>query len=178
MSRKKQKLKIIYEGDPILRKKAKPVKTFDNNLKELAKNMAKVMVESNGIGLAAPQVGISKRIIVVKPYKETAALALINPTLKPVGKEISTYQEGCLSVPGSQADVDRPAKVYVKAQTVDGEEIEFEADEILARVLQHEVDHLKGILFIDYLSESERKNILRKMKVAIKENQEQQSCAF
>jgi peptide deformylase len=178
MSRKKQKLKIIYEGDPVLRKKAKPVKNFDDKLKELVRDMIKIMNESNGIGLAAPQVGISKRVIVVQPYKEISAIALINPNIKPAGKEISTYQEGCLSVPGGQADIDRPAKVHVKAQTVDGEEIEFEADELLARVLQHEVDHLKGILFIDYLSESQRNSILKQMKEAIKEKPEQQSCNF
>ena len=135
----------IYE-DEILRKKSKTVEKFDKRLHDLLDDMKETMYEANGIGLAAPQVGILKRAIVVDPGD--SAIELVNPQIEySEGSQIDS--EGCLSVPNVWGEVERPKKVIVRGQNRHGEEIKIEAEDLLARALCHEIDHLDGILFID-----------------------------
>ncbi|WP_041722582.1 peptide deformylase [Caldicellulosiruptor saccharolyticus] len=135
----------IYE-DEILRKKSKTVEKFDKRLHDLLDDMKETMYEANGIGLAAPQVGILKRAIVVDPGD--GAIELVNPQIEySEGSQIDI--EGCLSVPNVWGEVERPKKVIVRGQNRHGEEIKIEAEDLLARALCHEIDHLDGILFID-----------------------------
>lgn len=135
------------EGDAVLRKTALPVKRFDAALGRLLDDMVESMYHYNGIGLAAPQVGISKQIVVVDAA-ESGLLELINPEIVAAdGEEVDN--EGCLSVPGTYGEVTRAATVKVVAQSRTGESITIEAEGLLARALQHEIDHLRGVLFID-----------------------------
>jgi peptide deformylase len=139
-------LNIRKDGDPVLRRKSKEVREIDERVKKLIENMFETMYSANGVGLAAPQVGISERIIVVDAG--SFPIALINPEVIEESGE-DTSLEGCLSIPGFQGEVVRAAKVRVKGMTVDGKECEFTAEGLLARAIQHEIDHLKGILFTD-----------------------------
>ena len=157
-------IKII--GDNVLRKKAFRVTEFDNDLLNLSKDMIETMHNNNGIGLAAPQINILKRIIVVdiSPVeKDYEAMAFINPEILESWGSI-IFEEGCLSVPGVNEDVERPEKILLKYQTVTGENKTEEFDGWMARVLQHEIDHLNGILFIDYLSPLKQKLALNKFE--------------
>ena len=149
-------------GEQVLRNKAKPVRNFDKSLKELIWGMQRVMAEEGGIGLAAPQVGVSKRVVIVQPDPDETPLALVNPLIKVMGDKQTKYNEGCLSIPGVSAEVFRPEKIFVMAVSPEGKPIEFEADGLMARVVQHEVDHLKGVLFIDHLPEAQREDLLAK----------------
>jgi peptide deformylase len=160
-------LPIITAPAPVLKQKAEPVTVVDDDVRALLTDMLETMYAAPGIGLAAPQVGISRRIIVVdtsgkdadikKPYK------MVNPALVWVSDEDSTYEEGCLSVPAHYADVVRPAAIRVTYQDEQGGHCELEADGLLATCIQHEIDHLDGILFIDHLSALRRNMILRKL---------------
>ncbi len=133
-------------GDPVLRTKAKTVTEITEKTKKLIADMFETMYDAPGVGLAAPQIGISQRIIVVDVDDE--AYALINPEIvERKGSQIG--EEGCLSVPGEQEDVDRAMYVKVRGLGINGKEIEIKAVELLARALQHEIDHLDGVLFID-----------------------------
>jgi peptide deformylase len=145
---------LTYYGSEILTQKAKPVSEFGHKLQTFVDEMFDVLGESRGIGLAAPQVGVSKQIIVVdlSSFDDGPRIALINPEIVWKSDETCTYDEGCLSVPGIYSDVIRPAKIKVKGYTIDGKHISFDADGVFARVLQHEIDHLNGKLFIEYLS--------------------------
>lgn len=135
------------EGDQVLRKAAMPVKRFDATLERLINDMAASMYHYEGIGLAAPQIGISKQIVVVDAA-DSGLLALVNPVIKTAdGEELGL--EGCLSVPNTLGEVPRATEVTVTAQDQCGNEIEIVAEGLLARVLQHEIDHLHGVLFID-----------------------------
>jgi len=142
---------IIKIGHPSLRQTADPVEKFDQELVSLVDNMIETMRINEGIGLAAPQVDVMKRLFVIDKKlvnEEWEAQAYINPEIiDALG--LDTYEEGCLSIPGIRAEVDRPFKISVKYQTVDGKLIEEELEGLLARVFQHEYDHLDGILFID-----------------------------
>lgn len=143
----------IY-GDPVLRQKAAPVETFDDTLRALAADMFETMRAYRGVGLAANQVGVLQRILVVEvPIQEgeTLSLALVNPELSD-RKGSVVDEEGCLSIPGLFDDVRRAERLHVRALDLDGKPIEFEAAGYVARVLQHEVDHLDGVLFVDRLS--------------------------
>ncbi len=141
---------IRTDEDPILRKKARPVTRFDDKLKILVDDMIETMHEAEGVGLAAPQIGILKRVIVIDLYDEDGPMALINPEIiEQSGEEIR--EEGCLSLPGRQGLVARPYKVKVVFNDVTGERYEMEGEEMLARVLCHETDHLEGVLYIDKL---------------------------
>lgn len=138
-------LAIRIYGDPILRQKATPVKEIDRRVRRLVKYMEEAMDKANGIGLAAPQVGVSERIIIVKLK---SPIVLINPVITYMeGEEIS--EEGCLSVPNVVGDVSRATRVIVRGLDLTGKEIELEARNLSARAFQHEIDHLDGILFID-----------------------------
>ena len=139
---------IVKIGDPILRQKAKEIKRINQNVLKLLDNLKDTMYAANGVGLAAPQIGISKRAIVVDTGEEKRFLELINPELiKAEGLEVGI--EGCLSIPGVQDRVARPQNIVVRGISREGEEIEIEADNYLARAILHEMDHLEGILFID-----------------------------
>jgi len=142
---------IIKIGHPSLRQTADPVEKFDQELVSLVDNMIETMRINEGIGLAAPQVDVMKRLFVIDKKlvnEEWEAQAYINPEIiDALG--LDTYEEGCLSIPGIRAEVDRPFKISVKYQTVDGKLIEEELEGLLARVFQHEYDHLDDILFID-----------------------------
>ncbi len=152
-------------GDEVLRKKTKYVKKFDKKLGQLIQFMFTIMYENDGIGLAAPQIGISKKVIVVDTQEPGEKYALINPKLTWKNEEMDTVKEGCLSIPGIEAEVYRPTQIKVKANHPEtGEEFEIEASGMLARVIQHEVDHLNGILFVDHLRDSERSQFNRKLQ--------------
>ena len=164
-------MKIVKYPDPLLNQVAKEVTTFDERLEKFVADMFIKMYESSGVGLAAPQVGVSKRIFVinVNPSEEDDAirakteLVFINPVLSNFEGE-QREEEGCLSIPGIRHEVNRAMKLKVVAQNVKGEEFTLEAEEYLAEVIQHEFDHLDGILFIQRLSESEQISIQNQLK--------------
>lgn len=157
---------LRYLGDPVLREPAVPVRTFDDELRELVDDMFQTMVFEEGAGLAAPQIGISKRILVVdvRQVEGGGRVALVNPEVVESSDETDRDQEGCLSIPGVTEVVERPARVRVRGLDPDGESIEVEAEGLYARALQHEVDHLDGILFIDHLSALKRRMLLKKYR--------------
>lgn len=170
--------KIITYPNPVLRKKTSPVTVFDHKLKELVMDMAETMYDAPGAGLAANQIGVSLRVLLVdntdkkETPEEKEYLALINPEIvSGEGKQID--EEGCLSVIDLTADVKRFEKIVVTAQDVEGNTLEFEADEFMARVIQHEVDHLNGILFIDHLSSLKRTLYKKRLKKLLSEQQEE-----
>ena len=144
-------MKIYLYGEEVLRKKASPVEEIDEGVRELIRNMAETMRQAEGVGLAAPQVGDSRRILVADvPKEQTGLIALINPTI--VESEGSCdSEEGCLSVPGISAKVARAAEVVVEGMTPEGKTLRKKCSGTLARVIQHEMDHLNGILFVDHL---------------------------
>ena len=141
---------IRTEGDEVLRKRAKEVAVVDDKIRSLVEDMIDTMYHAEGVGLAAPQVGILKRIAVIDVYDDTGVKVLINPKIiKEEGEQFEV--EGCLSVPERAGAVRRPAKVWVEALNEHGEVCVIEGEELLARALCHEIDHLDGILFIDKL---------------------------
>lgn len=139
---------IREKGDPVLRKKARLVEKVDQRIQILIDDMIETMYEADGVGLAAPQIGILKRIFVVDIYDDTGVKVLINPEIiESQGEQVEI--EGCLSIPGESGTVRRPAYVKMKALNREGQEVVYEGTELLARAFCHELDHLEGILFID-----------------------------
>lgn len=160
------RLPILVAPDPVLKAKAKPVEAVDDGLRKLMDDMLETMYDAPGIGLAAPQVGVSQRVIVMDISRDDepkAPLAMVNPELVWVSDSDATYEEGCLSVPEHYADVVRPAEIRVRYLDRDGKSQELKADGLLSTVIQHEMDHLDGVLFIDHLSSLKRNMILRKL---------------
>ncbi len=163
---------ILLVPDPRLKAVSAPVGVIDDALRALLDDMVETMYAAPGIGLAGPQIGDNRRIIVVDngpdddPDAPRAPVKLINPEIVWTGGEQVTAEEGCLSVPGHYADVTRPEAVRVRYLDPAGAESEIEADGLLARCLQHEIDHLDGVLFLDHLSLLKRNMILRKMRKA------------
>ena len=158
--------KIIIEPDPILRKKCEPLEKMDANTKKLMDDMLETMYQAPGIGLAAVQIGILKRLVVIdisKDEEKKNPIFLINPEIINLSEETSVYEEGCLSLPGQFAEVERPAECTLKYIDYFGKEKELKADGLLSTCIQHEVDHLNGILFIDYLSKLKKDMIIRKL---------------
>ncbi|MDR2302988.1 MAG: peptide deformylase [Treponema sp.] len=155
-------MKILILGDELLRQKAVPVKKIDKSTEELARNLIETLHEGKGIGLAGPQVGILERIFAVHVEGDVPRI-FINPSILETSQELVKYEEGCLSIPGIYADVVRPKTVRVQAWNERGRPFTLDASGILARVIQHEYDHLEGGLFIDRLSEEKRGKILAKM---------------
>lgn len=144
-------LEIKKAGDPVLRQVAKPVKKIDKKIKNLLSDMAATMYAANGVGLAAPQIGVSSRIVVIDTGEEPGLLEMVNPEI--LDKEGScTHVEGCLSVPNFDGEVERAEKVKVKFLDRNGKSVILDAEELLAIAVQHEIDHLDGILFIDKAS--------------------------
>lgn len=157
-------LPITLCGDKILRKKAAKVTVINNQLTNLISDMFDTMHNANGIGLAANQVGANKQIIVidiskVEDYEDTKPLAMINPKIISKSAETIVYEEGCLSIPNQRADVIRPKKITIEFQDTDSNLHTIEADDLLARVIQHEYDHLQGILFTDLVDEETKKRL-------------------
>lgn len=142
-------LNIRKLGDPVLRTKAKEVQEITDKTRELLDNMAETMYAAPGVGLAAPQVGVLQRIVVIDVEDENGLVELINPVITEYSPEKVIVEEGCLSIPGQSGKVLRPARVTVKALDREGKEFELKAEGYLARAIQHELDHLDGILFID-----------------------------
>ena len=158
--------KILTEPDPILRKKCEPLEKVDTETKKLMDDMLETMYAAPGIGLAAIQVGILKRLVVIdisKGEEEKKPMFLINPQIIHRSKKTSIYEEGCLSLPGQFAEIERPAECTVKYIDYNGKEKEQKVDGLLATCVQHEVDHLNGILFIDYLSKLKKDMIIKKL---------------
>jgi len=158
--------KIIIEPDPILRKKCSPLEKVDDQTRKLMKDMLKTMYEAPGIGLAAIQIGILKRIVVIdisKDEEKKSPLFLINPEITFRSKKTSVYEEGCLSLPGQFAEIERPAECVLQYVDYNGKKKELKAKGLLATCIQHEVDHLDGILFIDYLSKLKKDMIIKKL---------------
>jgi peptide deformylase len=158
------KLAILEFPDSRLRTKAQPVTQFDAALKDLVANMFETMYAAPGIGLAATQVNVHKQLLVLDVSEEkNQPLTLINPRIV-ASEGAQTYQEGCLSVPGIFADVDRADRIRVEAKNGEGEDIVVEADGLLAVCIQHEMDHLQGKLFVDYLSPLKRELVRKKLE--------------
>ncbi|TVP56277.1 MAG: peptide deformylase [Gemmatimonadales bacterium] len=157
---------LRYLGDPVLRESAAPVDTFDDELRRLVDDMFQTMVYEEGAGLAAPQIGISRQVLVVDVSAggEEGRVALINPRIVESSDETEKEPEGCLSIPGVTEVVRRPARVRLEGFDPEGEPIEVEAEGLFARALQHEVDHLEGVLFIDHLSALKRRMLLKKYR--------------
>ena len=170
-------MKIVKLGHPALRAKAEPVDRVDDALKTLAGDMLDAMYAHDGCGLAANQVGVTRRIVVIdvrearkrpsvlriggksRPVHKHMPMVLINPQVEVLPGGNVSESEACLSIPGVHGDVDRPAAVRARALDVEGNPVEFEAEGLLARALQHEVDHLEGILFIDRLGPEDRRRV-------------------
>jgi peptide deformylase len=157
---------IVIWPDPVLKEVAAPVERVDDEVRALLDDMAETMYAADGVGLAAPQVGVLRRAITIdtSPRQEGQRLIhLVNPEIvKYEGK--TTYTEGCLSIPGEAEEVERAAKVWVRALGRDGKRFELEAEGLLAIAIQHETDHLNGMLFVDYLSSLKRELIKKRMK--------------
>jgi peptide deformylase len=157
------KLQVRILGDPILRQRATEVSELTPELRKLIDDMFETMYAEEGVGLAAPQVGVGHRIIVVDPQDEgSTGFALINPVVIEASQERERGEEGCLSIPTLKDVVERPSTVIIEGQDPEGGKLRIEAEGLLARILQHEVDHLDGILFIDRLSPLKRKLLLAK----------------
>ena len=157
---------ILTEPNEILRKKSLPVDSVDKDLQILMDDMLETMYAAPGIGLAAIQVGVPKRVIVLDIEQKEGnkkPLFFVNPEIIQKSKNLSTYEEGCLSVPGQFAEIDRPDKCHIKYLDYYGEKKEINAEGMLATCIQHEMDHLEGILFIDYLSKLKKTMIIKKL---------------
>lgn len=158
-------LNILRYPDPRLHKVAKPVTVFDERLKTLVADMADTMYEAPGVGLAATQVDVHEQVVVIDVSEQGNALQVfINPEILWASEEKRVYDEGCLSVPGIYDGVERPERVKVRALDVNGQPFEVEADELLAVCIQHEMDHLVGKVFVEYLSPLKRNRIKTKMQ--------------
>jgi peptide deformylase len=158
-------LEILQAPHPVLKAKAKPIARVDAALRRLAADMFETMYKAPGIGLAAPQVGISERLVVldVADGEERRPMVLVNPEIVWRSGDRATAEEGCLSLPGQFADVTRPQAVKVRFLDDHGDEQEIDTDGLLARCVQHELDHLDGILFVDHLTALKRNMIMRKL---------------
>ena len=158
--------KILTEPDPILRQKSQPVDKVDDLTRKLMDDMLETMYAAPGIGLAAIQVGVPKRIIVLdisKDPEKKEPMYFVNPVIVSTSKNNITYEEGCLSVPGQFAEIDRPDRCHVKYLDYNGNYKELKSEGLLATCIQHEIDHLEGILFIDYLSNLKKSMIVKKL---------------
>jgi peptide deformylase len=151
-------------GDPVLRVEARPVEVFDDGLRDELARMGALMRDSLGIGLAATQVGILHRVLVYRVEHDSPVNALVNPVIEWKGGEEETMEEGCLSLPGVHVDIERPVYVRVHAQDATGEPILVEASGLEARVIQHEIDHLNGVLILDRASREQRKEAMRTLR--------------
>jgi peptide deformylase len=153
-------------GDPVLKSRAIPVDHFDDSLRRQVSRMAGIMNDALGVGLAAPQLGISQRLLVYRVGPDAPVTVLANPELEWASGDLELGEEGCLSIPGVMVDVDRPVHVRVRGLDEEGEERVVEASGLEARVIQHEIDHLDGVLILERTSRDERKRALRELREA------------
>jgi peptide deformylase len=153
-------------GDPVLRSRALPVERFDEKLRDELERMGELMHDALGVGLAATQLGVLHRTLVFRTDPEEPVTALVNPELEWASEELESAEEGCLSLPGVHVEVERPAQVRVRARDGEGEALTIEADGLRARVIQHEIDHLDGVLILDRISRGARKEAMRAMREA------------
>jgi peptide deformylase len=160
-------------GDPVLKSRATPVDRFDDSLRTQVSRMGAIMNDALGVGLAAPQVGLSQRLLVYRVGHEAPLVALINPELEWTSKDEEEAEEGCLSIPGVGVDVERPVHVRVRARDEFGDDRVVEASGLEARVIQHEMDHLDGVLILDRTSRDQRKQAIRTMREREREDAEQ-----
>jgi peptide deformylase len=170
-------LKLRYYGDPILRRRAGDVRSFDASLREIADQMLEAMEREEGVGLAAPQVGLDLRLLVALAMREPGdeqaePVVIVNPEILDRSKDSWVYEEGCLSIPGIRGDVTRPLTIKLRYLDLEGQERVLEADGMFARILQHEIDHLEGKLFIDYLSAAEKTLLKPRLRKIAKLNDE------
>jgi peptide deformylase len=167
-------LPIIKLPDPVLRRKAEPVERIDDATRGLIADMFETMRDAPGIGLAAPQVGVLRRIVVIETPpeegKEAVPIVLINPEILSTGDGKRLHEEGCLSIPQIFAEIERPSLVRVKYLTEDGQQAERDFTDLEATVVQHEVDHLNGVLFLDYLSRLKRDVLIKRFLKAQREH--------
>ncbi len=163
---------LVILPDKQLRVVSQPIATITNDIRKLADDMLATMYEAPGIGLAAIQVGVARRLITIDIDKsdehEPNPMVLINPEILWRSEETNVYNEGCLSIPDYYEDVERPASVKVRYTDLNGKTIEIDADGLLSTCLQHEIDHLNGVLFIDYLSKLKRDRVIKKFSKAAK----------
>ena len=170
------KLPIITVPDPLLRKVSEPVERVDAEILKLMDDMLETMYAAPGIGLAAVQVGVPRRVVVLDPAgegEEPRPLCLINPEIVGLGDEMRIYEEGCLSIPDVRVEIERPATAKVRYIDRDGMVKQLDAEGLLATAVQHEVDHLNGILFIDYISKLKRDLVVKKFAKAAREKERQ-----
>lgn len=171
-------LPILTAPDPRLKKKSAPVASVDAEVRQLMDDMLATMYAAPGIGLAAPQVGVLKRVVVLDIDREdvkTGPLSMANPEIVEASDEDLSYEEGCLSVPEHYGEVVRPAKVTVRYLDRDGKQQDLACEGLLATCVQHEIDHLDGVLFIDHISALKRNMILRKLLKARKEKEREEA---
>ncbi len=167
---------LVILPDPVLRQVSAPVARFDAELKRLSDDMLATMYDAPGIGLAAIQIGLPVRMLVIDLAKEgetPAPLVVVNPEIVASGDAANVHEEGCLSIPDYYAEVERPKTVTVRYQEVTGQPQTIEADELLATCLQHEIDHLNGVLFIDHISKLKRDMVVRKFRKLAREKEKQ-----
>jgi peptide deformylase len=160
-------------GDPVLKSSATPVDRFDDSLRGQVQRMTGIMSDALGVGLAAPQLGISHRLLVYRVGPEAPVIVLANPEIDWHSAESETFEEGCLSIPGIQVDVERPVHVRVHARDEEGDRRIVEASGLEARVIQHEMDHLDGVLILDRTSREQRREAMR----ALREHEREREAA-
>jgi peptide deformylase len=167
-ARRDAALRLVRKfGDPVLRATAVPVERFDESLRTEVARMGELMHDALGVGLAATQVGILHRVLVYKAYEEDPVAALVNPSIEWTSEELEISSEGCLSLPAVHVEVERPARVRVRAKDEHGDPVEVEAEGLRARVIQHEIDHLDGVLILDRIPRDARKEAMRAMREAM-----------
>jgi peptide deformylase len=154
-------------GEPVLRTRSRPVEQFDDALRNEVKRMGQLMIDSVGVGLAANQVGVLHRLLVYRVHPQSPVTALVNPEIEWAGDELEVLEEGCLSLPNVHVDVERPVHIVVRALDEYGEPRLIEASGLEARVIQHEIDHLDGVLVLDRISRSQRKEAMRALREAL-----------
>lgn len=157
-------LEIVTYPAPILRRQAEPVDRFDDELSEIIEEMIDIMYADDGVGLAAPQVNISKQLLVLDDRQGNGPMAVINPEIVWKSDEKEKMEEGCLSLPDIHVDVTRPISIHVRCQNAKGEELTIQAEGYFARILQHEMDHLNGVLLIDHASPIQRQLVKSKLR--------------
>ena len=170
-ARRDQALKVVHKyGDPVLRSRALEIDRFDERLVDEARRMGQVMHDALGIGLAATQVGVMHRVLVYRVDPDAPVAALVNPVIEWAGRDKEIMDEGCLSLPGVLVEVERPIHVRVRAKDEYGDDLTIEASGLEARVIQHEIDHLDGVLILDRTSRDQRKHAMRELRERLAES--------
>jgi peptide deformylase len=166
-ARRRAALALVRQyPDPVLRMQAREVADFDESVTSLAERMTALMDEARGVGLAAPQIGVLRRVLVYRTAEEEPAVTLVNPRIVEAGEEVESSEEGCLSLGAATVvvQVERPTTVTVEASSPEGEPVQIDAEGLVARVIQHEIDHLDGVLTIDRTSPEQRKEALAQLR--------------